>query len=249
MAHALIRTIDRWRFERPLALVLGLAAAFAAWAVSPELLGGAFAAPPGRLAGAVAIGLILGVLGYIAMRRPSPPRDTEADPIDEEPEVPVPAERLVRLRRADAHPDAPPRQPIHASRDLGEPFMDVGAFVPPPAPESASPIVDADFIEVEHFEAVIAEEPIEEVVDEPEQQAQAEPETAPEPEAEPEPVSAPPAPFTPAPHAHAASLGELMDRLSAGLERRGGKPPRPPAQHPQLREALDELNRLASRRD
>jgi len=244
MAHALIRTIDRWRFERPLALVLGLAAAFAVWAIPPELLGGAFAPPLGRLAVAVAAGLILGVIGYIAMRRPSPPRDSEADPIDEEPETPVPAERLVRLRRADLHPDAPPRQPIHASRDLGEPFMDVGAFAPPPppAPAPARPIVDADFIEVEHFEAVIAEEPAEEPVEEP---AEAEAQPAPEPE----PVAAQPAPFVSAPQPHAASLGELMDRLSAGLERRGGKPSRPPAAHPQLREALDELNRLASWRD
>lgn len=31
------------------------------------------------------------------------------------------------LRRADAHPDAPPRQPVFANRDLGTPFLDVHA--------------------------------------------------------------------------------------------------------------------------
>lgn len=31
------------------------------------------------------------------------------------------------LRRADAHPDAPPRQPVFANRDLGTPFLDVRA--------------------------------------------------------------------------------------------------------------------------
>jgi len=31
------------------------------------------------------------------------------------------------LRRADAHPDAPPRRPLFAARDLGTPFLDVKA--------------------------------------------------------------------------------------------------------------------------
>jgi hypothetical protein len=31
------------------------------------------------------------------------------------------------LRRADAHPDAPPREPLLATRDLGTPFLDVRA--------------------------------------------------------------------------------------------------------------------------
>jgi hypothetical protein len=37
-------------------------------------------------------------------------------------EVPMPV-----LRRADAHPDAPPRPPLLATRDLGTPFLDVRA--------------------------------------------------------------------------------------------------------------------------
>jgi len=31
------------------------------------------------------------------------------------------------LRRADAHPDCPPRQPVFANRDLGTPFLDIRA--------------------------------------------------------------------------------------------------------------------------
>ncbi|MCD2324002.1 hypothetical protein LQ953_08265 [Sphingomonas sp. IC-56] len=40
------------------------------------------------------------------------------------------AGRAPVLRRADAHPDAPPRPPLMAARDLGTPFLEVGA---PPA--------------------------------------------------------------------------------------------------------------------
>lgn len=39
------------------------------------------------------------------------------------------------VRRADAHPDAPPRPPVLATRDLGIPFLDVHA----PAEEAAVP--------------------------------------------------------------------------------------------------------------
>ncbi len=44
----------------------------------------------------------------------------------DDPSIPV-------LRRADAHPDAPPRRPLFANQDLGTPFLDVRA-----------PSVDAD---------------------------------------------------------------------------------------------------------
>jgi len=36
------------------------------------------------------------------------------------------------LRRADAHPDAPPRRPVFANRDLGTPFLEVTADSPVP---------------------------------------------------------------------------------------------------------------------
>jgi len=46
-------------------------------------------------------------------------------------------------RRADAHPDAPPRQPVFANRDLGTPFLDVRAETPaslPIGPARARPL-------------------------------------------------------------------------------------------------------------
>lgn len=39
-------------------------------------------------------------------------------------------EQMPRLRRADAHPDAPARRPLSASRDLGTPFLEVHAERP-----------------------------------------------------------------------------------------------------------------------
>jgi len=43
------------------------------------------------------------------------------------------------LRRADAHPDAPPRRPVFANRDLGTPFLEVTA-------ESSLPMSVADVV-------------------------------------------------------------------------------------------------------
>ncbi len=48
-----------------------------------------------------------------------------AESIDPE-QVPLPI-----LRRADAHPDAPPRPPLLATRDLGRPFLEVRAAAEP----------------------------------------------------------------------------------------------------------------------
>jgi len=51
------------------------------------------------------------------------------------------------LRRADAHPDAPPRRPVFANRDLGTPFLEVTADSPPSSPRFApqsSPMSVAD---------------------------------------------------------------------------------------------------------
>lgn len=49
--------------------------------------------------------------------------------VADEPVAPV-------LRRADAHPDAPPRPPLLATRDLGTPFLEIRKR-PEPAPEPA----------------------------------------------------------------------------------------------------------------
>ena len=42
------------------------------------------------------------------------------------------------LRRADAHPDAPPRRPVFANSDLGTPFLDV----------KAEPVTDEPFVPI-----------------------------------------------------------------------------------------------------
>jgi len=49
------------------------------------------------------------------------------------------AEPVPVLRRADAHPDAPARAPLIATRDLGAPFLDVRARGATPPPERALP--------------------------------------------------------------------------------------------------------------
>ncbi len=64
----------------------------------------------------------------------------EAEPADSA-EVPVPV-----LRRADAHPDAPPRPPLLATRDLGKPFLEIRAGAPAAPAEPEDEHVDFDVI-------------------------------------------------------------------------------------------------------
>jgi len=275
MATQILRTIDRWRFETPLALVLAAAAGFAAMAMPHDTfarlpLAGRMGTP-GHVVLALLLAIVCGVAGYVAMRRPAKvvPIDEDAEPIDE---LDVPSgmaeDRLRRLRRADRHPDAPPRAPIRASRDLGEPFMDVGAVVPSPAEDdihadadaapvedvaAESAILDGDYVEVEA--PVVA--PVEAVACDP---VANEPQTAPASEAEPAPIPeiapvihALGEPFLAQPIVAAprqdASITAMMERLSAGIERRSGRPAAPTRDmRPALRDALDELNRLAARR-
>jgi len=51
--------------------------------------------------------------------------------------APSEASLVPTLRRADAHPDAPPRQPLFANRDLGTPFLEVHAEPPAAEPKPA----------------------------------------------------------------------------------------------------------------
>ena len=94
----------------------------------------AFAAPPlglaTRVAAAVAGGIVVGALLWsvlflaigrraLAVRLPlRVPLRHDAASLDADPPA---------VRRADAHPDAPPRRPVFASADLGTPFLDVRA--------------------------------------------------------------------------------------------------------------------------
>lgn len=53
-------------------------------------------------------------------------------------------DRIPVLRRADAHPDAPPRVPLKASRELGTPFLEVRARAVEPAEEEQDLPADLD---------------------------------------------------------------------------------------------------------
>ena len=254
MTTQILRTIDRWRFETPLSVALGASAGFVALSAPAQLFSQVPVAgdmgAAGRAIVAVVLAAVAGGGGYWAMRKPVKAAPEPVDPLADIPEEErpsgMPPERFARFRRADAHPDAPPRPPIIASRDLGEPFMEVAA---PTAAEPDAPaddqwwpetsIPDADYVEV-------GEEMVAKV---------AEPVTVPEiaedsPVEEPKlawplPASAEPAPA--APPSGKTSISEMMERLSTGLERRATVPPRDPT--PALRDALAELNRLAERRD
>jgi hypothetical protein len=198
-----------------------------------------------RLAAAAAAALfafafVLSLLRALE-RTPSPARaERDEDGAQAAPEV-------LRLRKADAHPDAPPRRPILAGRELGEPL------------EAVEPLDTSDdelLLEPEEahqeFEPrpaaaalpsflVPRDEPRDEPVE-----ALAEPEFRQEPEPEPEPRPVPQAeaaaPDEPesgvetAPHAgfeaeaeaeaetdyepEAADLSALMERFESGLTRK-----------------------------
>lgn len=254
MTTQILRTIDRWRFETPLSVALGASAGFVALSAPAQLFSQLPVAgdmgTAGRAIVAVLLAAVAGGAGYAAMRRPAKPEPEPVDPFAEIPEDErpsgMPAERFARFRRADAHPDAPPREPIIASRDLGEPFMDVAPAAPTAKPEvdadeqwwPDSTIPDGDYVElpeeaIAEPEPVVAEVPVVEV--EPEVEAVEPPPVLTDDEA------------SVAPRPGHTSISAMMERLSVGLERRATVPPRDPG--PALRNALAELNRLAERRD
>jgi hypothetical protein len=144
------------------------------------------------------------------------------------------------VRRADAHPDAPPRPPVRAARDLGMPFLDPVAateaelelprdlntpmamfdpealpMVPAAPPPAVRPLFRPPPVDVE-------------------------------PEAEPEPAPPPP-PVEPSP-TPTPELSELIDRLDRGLQRRRGDRPvsaGPETGNAGLASALGALRRMA----
>lgn len=104
----------------------------------------AAAAPPLQVTSRLVLSVIGGgVVGMIVWRLAAlvagaatvtigGPRRSAADASNDQP-VPV-------IRRADAHPDAPPRAPLNAHRDLGTPFLDIRA------PMVAGPIDGPDAV-------------------------------------------------------------------------------------------------------
>lgn len=169
------------------------------------------------------------------------------------------------VRRADSHPDAPPRPPILAERDLGLPFLSVTAPDPaPPAEERALP-ADLETALAAIDPAAIPDVPREPVRPVPPLAVVAPP---------PRPAVAPPAspPLAPGERIDSIELGadvrdqpesieSLLARLERGARRRADPVPvpaaAPPAPEPvpspvepragSLEETLGSLRRLATR--
>ncbi|HEX8572709.1 MAG TPA: hypothetical protein VF759_08155 [Allosphingosinicella sp.] len=144
--------------------------------------------------------------------------------------VPEPEAEVPRLRRADAHPDAPARRPLLA-RDLGEP-LELEELAAPIAAEP--PFDEAELRPLPGFLVPQLPDPEPTVETAPEPEAEAEAEAEPEPEAEPRPEWPPepepeprPVPL-PSPAAKAAgagaegeaSLAQLVNRIESGLSRK-----------------------------
>ena len=146
------------------------------------------------------------------------------------------------VRRADAHPDAPPRPPVRAARDLGQPFLDP---VVPPEPELALPR-DLDtpmaMFDPEALPMVPAAPP-------PTVRPLFRPAVEPEPQPVAEAEFPPPSPEEPVadPVQPAPSLSALIDRLDQGLQRRRGEraDPGADAANAGLASALGALRRMA----
>lgn len=178
------------------------------------------------------------------------PARSSAATAEPEPEAP-------RLRRADAHPDAPARRPLLA-RDLGEP-LELSEVADDPAETPA--FADADLRPLPGFlipqqldsdPEPIPETEAETVEPEPEPAA----EVSPEPEAEP--IAALAAKLPEAEPETDQSLSQLVNRIEFGLSRKrqalpAVEPPsaeEPPADQERvghrLRGAISDLQKLAS---
>lgn len=167
-----------------------------------------------------------------------------------------------RLRRADAHPDAPSRRPILAGLELGRPLNDLPEFEQPEADLTGAEAEALELVAEEAQEDRFNGEEVE--LDPPlpglaaaegAQVEESEPEEAPEiPEVR---DSMPPA--EPAGEHERASIGHLMQRLELGLLRREHPSWAAPADEAEqkreapreidqrLRSAIEDLQRLAAR--
>jgi hypothetical protein len=179
------------------------------------------------------------------------------------PEEPLMSDRATLvLRRADAHPDAPPRAPLVASRDLGTPFLEVQA--PTPAPKKPVVEIVAQLEAPATVERVVAPSlpaAIPADLDTPlAAYAPSDWCPAPAPEAKPAPVSRVPAlaegerieafELTPVagpaqrPGEHPASIQTLLDRLENGITQR--PPVAPRRSTGSLQDTIAELRRVAA---
>lgn len=232
----------------------------------PNML--AFAQPPlgasARLAAMAALALASFLLVWLILRAFDPVAAEEAEP-----------DLLFappRLRRADAHPDAPSRRPLIANVELGEPERDPLLHKKPALPEAPAPDLpaflvpqpDEDPLELEEL-AEETEEGAEESLPE-EEPAAVVAEIAPEPVVQAEPVTPDPdtietlAARLPDAGDSNQSIGDLMGRLENGLARRAleqaeapepapepDPAPQPAAVDDRLRSALNDLQKMAGR--
>ncbi len=251
--------------DLPMAALAALSAGFVVFSLPEDLLeqlvaatgiGSVVAAAQPPLGNTARIGLsaaaaaVAFALVYLVLRL------IDRKPVEREPEdveEPVaPRRRLIvesppeleeqplglRLRRSDAHPDAPARRPIFAMSDFGEPEPDKSPLLSKPEKKGNAPA--APFWEPEDFPAAEPEEAEAWMLQQEEQDRQpqeppaappappapkpeAEPEAVqapqPEPEPEPEPESAP-SPAAREPVRQNESIAELMARLERGLSKR-----------------------------
>ncbi len=203
---------------------------------------------------------LMALLGRVpAKRRPEAGREAEAE--------------APRLRRADAHPDAPARRPLLA-RDLGEPldleeFPEASAEAEPDLAETANRPLPAFLVPQEpQAEPVARAEPVRhepEVQWEPSEpdSAESEPEPKAEAELEPEaeadvlPISELAAQLPDAEAETDQSLSQLVSRIEFGLSRKRQALPvdRAPAEEAsadqenvghRLRSAISDLQKIAS---
>lgn len=142
------------------------------------------------------------------------------------------------VRRADAHPDAPPRRPLSAA-ELG---------VPPPPAERPIP-KDLDQPLAEFHPAAIPEVPLEPVRPVAPLARVAEPEAEPEPE--PEPVGVPQPEMTPVVAPQPETEPEMTRMETFALKPvvdSGPRPPRPPRSEQTVEALLERLERAAQSR-
>jgi hypothetical protein len=246
-------------FDAGLAALAALSAGFVAFAMPDPLFSGlveasrlpdfvAAAQPPlgdtarSAAVAAAALGIFAAVWALMAVLGRRPARREAA---------PEPVLQVPRQRRADAHPDAPPRPPLLA-RDLGEP-LELNEVAP-------EPVEDAPFEEVDRRPLpgfLIPQEAEPEPVAEADF-AEAEPEAQPEPEAEAVPIAELAARLPEAEEESSDSLSQLVNRIEFGLSRKRQALPAaelPPVEPPsveqekvghRLRSAINDLQRIAS---
>lgn len=153
------------------------------------------------------------------------------------------------VRRADSHPDAPPRRPIMANEDLGPPLPIFATLDKRPVPEPERPLpADLDLPLAAFDPHSVPAAPREPVRAVPPLAVPPSPPSPPRVAVEPdEPVATagPPAPVRPVAPAAAEPLAVLLERLERGAGRRAALAPAP-APAASLDETLGQLRRLAT---